>query len=413
MQVAHNQKLAREAIMRGDLPAAAAAFSELARLQPTNMEFCLMAADLSDKTGDAETSADWYAHAARFYIDQKNVGQAVVMMKHYQRLRPDEHRLCRKLFRCCNNCTENSSPCLPLLAADDQMKVSLRDHDLFALISDHTFDDLLPHIQLQTYQDGDFIARSGDAADALYLIAKGGILPHVDDFDQIYDLSPIAAGGVCGEVPFLTGGEERTADLKAIGVTELAVIPYDVLKKLTVTYPKVMLELDRFYQAHVLERQLALTQFFDVLTDDERNEVSAQLETVRLQGGENLFTQGETTPLDMYVVRSGWLAVNVIINGREHLIYTAKNGNVLGDVGVLENVRSFSARAVSESIVMRWPEAKYREFYAAHDDLRYRVADRMLAYQQAISDLRVGKKPTLIEDAMNQRALLRGVYSDS
>jgi len=413
MQVAHNQELAREAIMRGDLPAAAAAFCELARLQPSNMEFCMMAADLSDQTGDAETSADWYAHAARFYIDQKNIGQPVVMMKHYQRLRPDEKRLCRKLFRCCNNCTQNSSPCLPLLAADDQLKVSLRDHDIFALISDHAFDDLLPHIQLQSYQDGDIIARSGDAADVLYLIAKGAILPHVDDFDQAYDLSPTLEGGVCGEVPFLTGGEVRTADLVAIGDTELAVIPYDILKKLTVTYPKVMRELDRFYQAHVLERQLALTQFFDVLTDKERIEICSQLETVRLKGGEYLFTQGDTSPLDMYVVRSGWLPVNVNINGREHLMYTAKNGNVLGDVGVLENVRGFSVRAVSESIVMRWPEAKYRAFYAAHDDLRYRVADRMLAYQQAISDLRLGKNPTVIEDEMNQRALLRGVYSEN
>jgi CRP-like cAMP-binding protein len=299
-----------------------------------------------------------------------------------------------------------------LLAADDQLKVSLRDHDLFALISDHAFDDLLPHIQVQTYQDGDMIARSGDVADALYLIAKGGILPHVDDYDQSYDLSLIGAGGICGEVPFLTGGEERTADLKAVGSTELAVIPYDTLKTLTATYPKVMHELDGFYQAHVLERQLALTQFFDVLTDQERKEVSQQLETVHLKGGENLFVQGESSPLDVYVVRSGWVAVNVDINGREHLMYTAKNGNVLGDGGVLENVRRLSARAVSETIVMRWSEAQYRAFYGAHDDLRYRVADRMLAYQKAIADLRAGHQPTFIEDTMNQRALLRDVYND-
>ncbi|MDQ6979557.1 MAG: cyclic nucleotide-binding domain-containing protein [Mariprofundaceae bacterium] len=413
MSIVHYQAQARESIMRGDLPAAATAFGELARLQPTNMEFCLMAADLSDQTGDAETSADWYAHAARFYVDKKNIGQAVLMIKHYQRLRPHEQRLCRQLYSCCRHeCSNNSSPCLPLLADDDQLKVSLRHHNLFALISDHAFDDLLPQIQVKTYQDGELIARSGDTADALYLIAKGGILPHVDDYDQAYDLSPIVEGGVCGEVPFLTGGEERTADLIAIGVTELAVVPYDVLKNITASYPKVMCELDAFYQGHVLERQLALTQFFDVLTDEERHEVSAQLETVHLSGGENLFTQDESTPLDMYVVRSGWLAVNVNINGYEHLVYTAKCGNVLGDIGVLEKVRRFSVRAVSESIVMRWPEAKYRAFYAAHDDLRYRVADRMLAYQQAISDLRAGQKPTAIEDAMNQRALLRGVYSD-
>jgi len=397
MSIELNQRLALDAIKQGDYHAASLAFMALLKLEPNNIEFCLMAAEMAEKAEKKPLAAKCYAHAARFYVDQNNIGQAVVMMKHYQAIYPHEKRLCRLLFRCCKNCNANNAPCLPLLPANDKIRVSLHNHDLFSLISDHAFNDLLPSIEIKCFEDADMIAHDGEKAVALYLVAKGGVLPRLIETEQHRDLSIIHAGGVCGEVPFMTGGEERTADLIAVGTTILALIPYTAMAELIKTYPKVRTALDTFYQKHLLERQLACTSFFDVLQEDERKRICKELQTIHLKAGDVLFLEDSTTPLDVFIVRSGWLSVNVSIHGQETLIYTAKNSHVLGDTGVLAKKRYFTVRAISDVIIMRWREADYQRCYQQHESLRERVADRMIAYQEAINELRLGNDSTFVE----------------
>ncbi len=397
MSIELNQRLALDAIKQGDYHGASVAFMALLKLEPSNMEFCLMAAEMAEKVEEKSLAAKCYAHAARFYVTQNNIGQAVVMMKHYQAIHPHEKRLCRQLFLCCKNCNQNDSPCFPLLPTNDKIRVSLHNHDLFSLISDHAFNDLLPSIEIKYFKDGDVIAQDGEKAVALYLVAKGGVLPRLIEPESQHDLSIIHAGGICGEVPFMTGGEERTADLIAVGATILALIPYTAMATLIKTYPKVRIALDTFYQKHLLERQLACTSFFDILQEDARKKICKELHTIHLKAGDVLFVEDATTPLDVFIVRSGWLSVNVLIDGQETLIYTAKNSHVLGDTGLLAKKRYFTVRAISDVVIMHWLEADYQRCYKQCGVLRDRVANRMLAYQEAINELRLGNDSMFIE----------------
>ncbi|MDQ6976175.1 MAG: cyclic nucleotide-binding domain-containing protein [Mariprofundaceae bacterium] len=411
MSIESNQKLALDAIKQGDYPAALLAFTALVKLEPRNMEFCLMAAEIAEKEEKKDLAAKFYAHAARFYVSLNNIGQAVVMMKHYHRIHPHEKRLCRQLFDCCKNCNrDDDSPCLPLLPVNDKIRLSLHNHDLFSWISDHAFNALLPDVEIQTFEDGDVITRDGEKAEALYLIAQGGVLPRVVESEETHELSIIHEGGICGEVPFMTGGQYRTADLIAVEKTMLVLIPYTAMKALIQTYPKVGASLDAFYQKHVLERQLACTPFFDILQEDERKAISQKLQTIHFKAGDVLFSEDASEPLDVFIVRSGWLSVNVCIQGQESLIYTAKTSHVLGDTGILAKKRHFTVRAISDVVAMQWLADDYQRCYDQHEELRHRVADRMIAYQEAISELRLGNDSTFVEVDINNRSLFRDIY---
>ncbi len=405
------QQQIRAAIRQGDFSTAAEASSTLARLEPDDIDLCLLAADMAIKAERHDQAAEWYAHAAHYYVNRHDIAHAIVMMKSYQKLRPEERGFCRQLFRCCQTIGEKTQ-CMPLLHVQDRVCMAFRQHELFALISDQAFDELLPALDIRNYEDGEYIARAGDPAEFLYLVAEGGVRPWVSIDGERQALAIVRDSGVCGEVPFLTGKDVRTADLQAVGETMLVCIPYTTLRELVKHYPRVRAQLDEYYQIHLLERQLAHHELFATLSDDQRKRVCGEMKTVHLDAGNTLFQQGSTEELGLYMVRSGWLSVNVEIAGHHQLLYTAKAGDVIGEIAIVEQRRRFSVRAVSDVVLIHWPEEDYRRCYANSVVLRHCIADRLLIYQQAISELQQGKTPRL-RFAEQQQYLLKKLYGQN
>ncbi len=387
------QQAARDAVRTGDFHAAAQAFSELARIEPENMEICIMAANMAQRAGLNDMAAKWYAHAARHYVQQRDLNQAVVMMKHYHQIRPTERQFCRQLFRCCRDMGEGGTLCLSLLHVEDRVCMAFRKHALFSRLDNHAFDELLPQIDVQQYKDAKPIAHAGEPAECLYLVAKGGIRPWIEIDGERMPLSVVASAEVCGEIPFLTGLNQRIADMEAVGDTVLICIPYQVLRELTRKYPSVEQQLDEYYRHHVLEQRLAQTPLFQTLGEGACKRICAEMENVHLHAGETLYQQGDTERLGLYVVRSGWLSVNIDIRGECHLLYTAKSGNLLGVTSLLSRQRRFFVRAVSDVSLMYWPEACYRRAYENHLPLRQYVAERMAMQQRAIQAMEEGHSP--------------------
>ncbi len=407
MKTQYQQQI-REAVRQGDFTAAVEASSALARLEPDNIDLCLLTADMATRAGLDDQAATWYAYAARYYVDRQDIAHAVVMMKSYQKLRPEERGFCRQLFRCCRS-MDGKTQCLPLLHAEDRVCMAFRQHELFTLISDQAFDELLPALDIRSYEDGEYIARVDEPAEFLYLVAEGGVRPWVLMDGERQALAVIRDSGVCGEVPFLTGQEVRTADLQAVGKTTLVCIPYTTLHELVKHYPRVRAQLDEYYQVHLLEQQLAHNGLFATLGDDQRKRVCGEMKTIHVEAGKTLFQQGSQEESGLYIVRSGWLSVNIELAGRHQLLYTAKAGNVIGETAILEKRRRFSARAVSDVVLIHWSEADYQRCYDHSGALRHCIADRLLMYQQAISDLRQGRTPELRLDEQSPQHLLRGL----
>lgn len=403
------QKLKGE-VRNADFPSAVATLSALSQLEPDNVDYSLLGAELASNAGLKEQAGKFYAHAAEVYASSESVAQAVLMIKKYQQIFPDGRLLCRKVFRCCRNFSRDQDLCSALLHKQDHACAALRDHDFFSILNEQCFTELLQVVHVQEYEGGEKIAAQHDAATNLFLVAEGGVQPQIISEGVTRSLPTMQKGALCGEVPFLTGVKERTADLYAVGDTTLVEVPYSSLQHLLEKYPEIRSELDKLYNHHVLERHLALVPFFSVFSKSDLARIQPQIKTHHIKAGELLYTQGDEQHLGLYCIRSGWLSVNVNIKKREHLVYTAKNGNVVGEGGVIENQRLFTVRAISDATLLYWPEADFRRFYDENDSLREKIKLRMIEFHQAIERLRKGEKSNIKVESINPQLLLQNIY---
>ncbi|MDQ6978672.1 MAG: cyclic nucleotide-binding domain-containing protein [Mariprofundaceae bacterium] len=380
MPVIRNRKKAKDAMQRGDFFAAAHALAELCKLQPDDLKVALLYADISEQCGVMKDEAiDAYARAAHLCVDHHNWADGTKAMEHYYRLRPDGLMLGRELYRLARSEHATLAQAVPFLHEEDAAAFAVREHPMLTGISDAAFDELFAALQPAKFHDGKAVFRQGDFADYLCIIAKGAVQPWVEsDGESPQAMLVTEAGGISGETPFLTKGKQRTADLLAVGNTLIYQLPYQALQQVIDRYPEVSSYIEAYHQDHAAERQLAKTPFFHQLKLDERRKIAQQMELITVTAGETLFRIGERDNLDMYIVHAGWLSVNVEVKGRLHLLYTAKRGNILGELGLRNNQRTMTVRSISDVQLFRWPERQYRDYYLSHEWLRFKLADRIL-----------------------------------
>jgi|UPI0003827743 CRP-like cAMP-binding protein len=389
MPIVRNRKKTRTAIQQGDFFTAAHALAELCKLQPNDLEVALLYADVAEQCGVMnDEAADAYARTARLCVDHHDWTGGASSMDHYYRLRPNGFMLGRELYHLARASQATLAQATRFLHRDDAAAFAVREHPMLSGISDAAFDELFSALQPQELLDGETVFQQGDLADYLYIIAKGAVQPWVESEDgTLQGMQITEAGGISGEVPFLTGSKERTADVLAVGSTLLYQLPYQALQQVTDRYPEVLTYINDYYSGHAAEQQLAQTPFFHKLTLKEQRDIAQQMERITVAAGETLFSVGDRTNLDLYIVHAGWLSVNVAANGRQHLLYTAKRGNVLGELGLRSNQRNVTVRAISEVQLFRWPENLYRDYYLSHEWLRFKLADRLVDLNKKIHSL--------------------------
>ncbi len=381
--VEQHQQRARAAISTGNLIEAAASLSELARIKGNDPEYLRMAADISLQAGLREQAAEQYLKLAHRYAENSDIAAADNAISHYEKLRPQAEHHRRKLYFLSRANGVSPGEAMALLDEQDRALFALREHTLFQNMDTQTFDTLLSSLQRRCVADGERVIEKGEHADALFIVASGALRPVIEDNDnERYMLALIGEGEVCGETPFLTGQQQRTADVYAAGDTVLYVLPYRELATLVEQAPYFRKQLQQNYRLHAPERQLAMTPFFRHYLEEERRYIAAQMEIVHVAGGETLFSFGDRAPLDIFVVLSGWLGVNTVVNGREHYLCTAKRGHIIGELGLLENMRKYTVRTVSDVTLLRWPEAAVRDYFLQHESFRHQLADRLLKLRE-------------------------------
>jgi|UPI000380B91E CRP-like cAMP-binding protein len=389
MPLVHHREKVKEAIQRGDLFSAAHSLAALCKLQPNDLELALMHADLCEQAGSMnDEAAEAYARASRLSVDTHDWRSGGTAMVGYYRLRPDGKMLGRELFHRARANDALLAEAMTFLHQDDCAAFAMHEHPMFSSLSDILFDEVFTSLQAQALDDGEFLVRKGDPAKHLFVITEGSLEPWVEDDDGTFKpMAVIEAGSITGETPFLTDTSERTADLKAVGKTQVYLLPYHVLHALVEKHPTIRHQMEAFHQQHAPERQLAFTPFFQSISAQERRNIAQEMEIICLPAGTNLCTIDERKNLDFYVVHAGWLSVNTSINGRERLLYTAKRHNLLGELGLLENRRKITVRTISDVQLLRWPEDRYRHYYQNNEWLRFKLADRLLHLNKKVHSL--------------------------
>ncbi|MDQ6979721.1 MAG: cyclic nucleotide-binding domain-containing protein, partial [Mariprofundaceae bacterium] len=363
------RRQARAALRIGDYKAAAEAFTALVVETPQDIDLYLQVARCYQQAEETQQAAAWYLKTAQLYVD-KGIGvQAVALLRIYRELRPDDIETCRTMFRQCRMQTSEPEDLLDMLSENDQACYTMRYGEIFTALDDASFDALLDDMQVRELQDGDTLVSIGEPAESLFLIAEGAVQAWMVKRGERVSLGKIGAGGVCGEVPLFIGSRQRTGDLIACGATRIVEIRYALLKEVQQKDPAISQRIDALYHRHLLERQLALNPFFGALSASLRQQIAGEMIVVRVQKNGVIFNKGDSS-LDVYLVRSGALAINIAMPGEQVQLKMVQGGSVIGETTIADNgTRAMTVQAASDAVLLRWSGSAYQACYQTHPAL--------------------------------------------
>ncbi len=235
--------------------------------------------------------------------------------------------------------------------------LSLRaDSQLLASLTEAELRELYTQLEEVECAGGDFLMRTGDPGDRMYVIVSGRMAVMVvrggKEEQVIREMGP---GEVVGEVALVVGGE-RTASVRALETCRLVSLSRarfeNLLKIHPVTSRRVsQLVLERLQLSHLAPQ---LCRIFGPMPLEVLHKLEAEIEWLTLEAGQDLVRRG--SPADaVYVVVSGRLrAVLETPDGDEQVLNEIGPGEPVGEIELLTGgPRVATAYAVRDSSLAR------------------------------------------------------------
>jgi len=368
---------AKAYMQRGDADKAADVLNQLVILVPDDMNYRQLAADVCKKAGRKEQAASHYWYLVTHYFDQQAIDKSLKALAEYRKLHDMDKQVGQRMFDRCRADGLSIAQSLAFLHDDDRLVYAMRAHAMFDTLEDELFETARAACVVMRAKDQATVVEAGDVGDCIFIVTQGELSPIVIDEDNMpYTMASCKPGSMAGEGAFLTQQHVRSATLIAVGETQFYSLSYTVLEQLTAKLPHFREVMMEQYQVHAPEQVLTKSPFFRNCSSEARREIAKQLEPISVKAGDVLFDYNERSNLDLYVIQSGLISVSAFENGRDQYLKTAKAGNVVGELGVPQNSRKFRAHAVSDALLVRWPEAYYRPFYMQNPAMRKELFER-------------------------------------
>jgi len=186
---------------------------------------------------------------------------------------------------------------------------------MFAAFDDATFESALDAMISRRVISGEALTRTGEPASSLFIIVHGRIDGYLTLGGKRTHLGHMSSGEICGAVPYFTGGRSAT-EVVAAEDSELLELPYSQLDKLRESSGEFSRRIDALYRNHILIIQLALAPIFRLLDAETRKMLVEKMEMLSLGAGELLFRENDVGS-DIYLIRSGAIGLNLLVNGSE------------------------------------------------------------------------------------------------
>jgi len=403
------QQKALKLAQKGRHEKSAAAYGALATLVQDDLDLPLRTAHCYQKAKSDEDAARWLIQAAERYARQNHPTQAIASLRLYHALKPDDHNATKRIYRLCRAQREDRGSLLKSLSDKTRTGRKLHACDLFSLFDDHVFDALLGKIKFHHHADKEVIDRMGDEASSLYFVIRGEVEGYLIYNNNRTYLGSIGEDDVCGETAYFTGGR-RTTETVANSVTELLELPYELLDSLKQDSPVLNDHLESLYRSRMLVKQLALTPPFKEVDAKTRQKIAAKMKLIQVKAGQTLFKEGDTS-LDLYLVRTGKVAVNLTINGSEKLLKTVETGGVIGDVSIAaERERTATARTISDCTLMILTASNYSDLYQHSPQLQKTLHKRKQI--QIVETLDMIKGVNMVEGDDACKLLLKDIWQE-
>jgi CRP-like cAMP-binding protein len=212
------------------------------------------------------------------------------------------------------------------------LRTELANTPLLGDLDSASLHTLISRVRVVILEAGQVLFRQGDAANSLYVIVQGAVVP-IAEGERRRKLAVLERGEFFGEIGLMTK-QPRNATIQAIVDTKLLAIDRRVLWELIAKQPSVAKSILRFLRARLIDRQIRTNLFFAAFAHSEREAVARQFRLLEVKDGTRVVEQGKP-PDGLFVVLSGSLAR--VDSERDKEIGEFGLGDVFGGLSLLES----------------------------------------------------------------------------
>lgn len=241
---------------------------------------------------------------------------------------------------------------------------------LFSDLSEDEFIAVVRKVSSRKLARGEFLFRESDAGDSIFLVAEGAVevVGRAKDGKAVA-LAILKDGSIFGEFGFFMNARRSSGVVAAEGSTILEIKKSD-LEETIKTHPRVEEILFNFYKERVVDRLMALSEMFGMMSAADRGGVLRLATLEKFQKGSAVTKEGEAGET-MYLIKSGKVSVSVDKGGKPIEITGLEEGDFFGEIALatshprvatvtaltdLELV-SFSRRMIKD-VIGKYPELR-------------------------------------------------------
>ncbi len=195
----------------------------------------------------------------------------------------------------------------PAMAPDPDLRSEIANLPLFADLPPASLHALMARLRVVELDQGRILFRQGDAANALYVVVDGALVPIAEgaEGEGRRKLAVIERGDFVGEIGLMTK-QPRNATVAALVESRLVAIDRSVLVPLMRDAPSVAQGVLRDLRTRMLDRQIRSNLFFAAFPPAQREAVARQFRLLEVKDGTKVVTGGGP-PEGLFVVLAGTL----------------------------------------------------------------------------------------------------------
>ncbi len=376
------QEIVLGAIRNGNLSLAAKSCHRLAREMDNDPDLLAMSAQLAEQIPSPEEAARYHALAAAEYARRNKADKMKREFECFAKYVNEEERE-RLCCTCFHACRDHTKPCATQGASLCRL---FREHPIWSQQDASLIPPLLHGSRIQRHRAGEIIVQQGEASHCVYLVLEGEIQEHnpctCEKASCAARLSPSRPGDICAALAFHLNLGRHFYRISVLRDSRLLAIPHGLLRRLMQHHEGFRAWMESRFHLRARERLLHNISFFSRLRDGDILDIAKSLRNQHVAPGEFVFRQGESTRQGMFILQSGWIAIDYQWHGANHTLCMLKAGDSFGELGILQNVRQVSARSVSHTQLLAWPESHFRQAYEKFYSIRDHSKASFRRYRQ-------------------------------
>lgn len=235
---------------------------------------------------------------------------------------------------------------------------------LFSELGPASLERLIGGAELHQLDAGEVLYRSGDPADALYVVASGAVSLIADGENRVA-VTRVLESEFFGEAALMCN-EPRQETAEALEPTEILAVDLATIRALIAEEPRVLPTVLRFLRERLVESSILTNPLFTELSRLERRKLAARFDFLELEPGALAIWQGVRSP-GLFVLLAGSVEVRRDDGNEERLLATLGSGAVFGEMSLLgETTAVADVRSLTRSFALMLPRAEFKRVCDLH-----------------------------------------------